>query len=263
MNSAAHSAGGTEALIELAGALADAARAVILPFYTSGLAFEDKADQSPVTQADRDAEAAMRRLIGAHAPAHGIIGEEYGTENADAEFVWVLDPIDGTKAFITGRPLFGTLIALFYQGRPLIGVMDTPALDQRWIGAPGQPSTCNGEALKTRACPDLSRAWLLTTSPQMHEGLNFGRFETLRHACLHAVYGGDCHAYGTLCRGRADVVCESSMQVYDYAALVPIVEGAGGRISDWQGQPLSLMSDGTVLAAGDPSAHEKAVALLA
>ena len=232
--------------------MAARAREIVLRHYAAAPDVEDKADQSPVTKTDRECEAAMREMIAARFPDHGIYGEEYGAENTDAEFVWVLDPIDGTKSFITGKPLFGTLIGLMRGGAPFLGVMDNPALDEVWTGVSGRAATRNGQPIKSRACADLAASWLFTTSPQMHLGLNFGRFEDLRRQCRHTIYGGDCYSYGMLARGRADLVCDSSMQPYDYIALVPIVEAAGGRMTDWSGRPLGLNGDGTVIAAGDP-----------
>ena len=252
----------TAQCLALAMDMAARARDIVLGHYGTAPDVEDKADLSPVTIADRECEAAMRDMIAAAFPGHGIFGEEFGAENADAEFVWVLDPIDGTKAFITGKPLFGTLIGLLKHGAPYLGVMDNPALDEVWAGAPGLGATRNGAPVRCRPCPDLASAWLYTTSPQMHQGLNFGHFENLRHGCRHALYGGDCYSYGTLARGRADLVCDSSMQPYDYVALVPIVEGAGGRMTDWAGGTLGLTGDGTVIASGDAALHEQAVAAL-
>jgi len=252
----------TEDCLALALAMAARARGIVLRHYAEPPEVEDKADLSPVTKADRECEAALREMIGARFPGHGIFGEEFGAENAEAEFVWVLDPIDGTKAFITGKPLFGTLIGLLRNGVPFLGVMDNPVLDEVWAGAPGLGARRNGEPVRCRPCPELSRAWLYTTSPQMHQGLDFGSFEDLRHQCRHAVYGGDCYSYGQLARGRADLVCDSSMQPYDYVALVPIVEGAGGRMTDWAGRTLGLKGDGTVIAAGDPRALDLALAAL-
>ncbi|MEQ8226964.1 MAG: histidinol-phosphatase [Rhodospirillales bacterium] len=249
----------TDDCLALAMDMAARARSIVMRHYDAALEIEDKADLSPVTQADRECEAALRDMIAAKFPDHGIYGEEFGAQNTDAEFVWVLDPIDGTKAFITGKPLFGTLIGLLRDGKSYLGVMDNPALDEVWAGAPGLGATRNGMPLQTRSCPDLAGAWLYTTSPQMHQGLNFGRFEDLRRQSKHAVYGGDCYSYGQLARGRADLVCDSSMEPYDYVALVPIVEGAGGRMTDWAGKPLGLDGDGTVIAAGDALSHAAAV----
>ena len=248
--------------LDLAMEMAARAREIVLRQYDAAPDVEDKADQSPVTKTDRECEALMRDMIAARFPDHGIYGEEYGAENTDAEFVWVLDPIDGTKSFISGKPLFGTLIGLMQGGAPLLGVMDNPALDEVWTGSPGRGATRNGQPINSRACADLASAWLFSTSPQMHQGLNFGHFENLRHNCRHTIFGGDCYSYGMLARGRAGLVCDSTMQPYDYVALVPIVEAAGGRMTDWSGRPPCLDGDGTVIAAGDPRLIELAARAL-
>ena len=250
-------------LVKLAVKLANAVQPIALKYFRSDLAVHSKRDLSPVTIADKEAEAAMRALIQKTFPAHGIFGEEHGSYQTDAEYVWVLDPIDGTQAFVTGKPIFGTLIALLRNGDPILGVMDMPALQERWVGAIGRPTTFNGQPVKTRAGADLSRAWLYATSPQMFPGSDFEAFERLRRSCRRAIYGAECEAYGLLANGTVDLVCESTMQPYDYCALVPIVTGAGGVITDWQGQPLGLQSDGRVLAAGDARMHAAAMTILA
>lgn len=247
----------------LAQDLADAARPVVLRHFRSGVDFEIKADTTPVTMADREAEAAMRRMIEAACPDHGILGEEHGAKATDAAFVWVLDPIDGTKSFVTGKPLFGTLIALLHQGRPVVGVIDMPALDERWVGVAGRPTLYNGKPARVRGCDRLAAAWLYATSPQMFEGADALAFDRLRANCYAAVYGADCYAYGLLSCGWVDLVCEASTQPYDYCALVPVIEGAGGTITDWQGKPLGLSSDGRILAAGDLALHAAAQRALA
>jgi inositol-phosphate phosphatase/L-galactose 1-phosphate phosphatase/histidinol-phosphatase len=252
----------TGAFVELAERMADAVRPIVLECFREGVAFDVKDDRSPVTQADRDAEETMRRLIAERFPGHGILGEEFGPSHADADYVWVLDPIDGTKSFITGKPLFGTLIALVYRDRPVVGVIDMPALDERWTGAKGRATTWNGRAVRVRPCPALDGAWLYATSPQMFEGDDDRAFTRLRGDCYATVFGADCYAYGLLARGRVDIVCEASLKAYDYCAVVPVVEGAGGMITDWQGRPLGLASDGRVVAAGDPSSHAAARAAL-
>ncbi len=257
--------GGTDdvtAFLDLAGRLADAAAPVAMKYFRSGVAADAKADDSPVTVADREAEAVMRGFIADVYPEHGIVGEEHGTENADAEYVWVLDPIDGTQSFVTGKPLFGTLIALLHEGRAVLGLMDMPALGERWIGVAGQPTTFNGRGVAVRQCPGLEDAWLYATSPHMFTETHFPRFEVLRRNAKRTVYGAECMAYGLLANGYVDIVCEDTMEPYDYAALVPIVEGAGGVMTDWQGAPLGLQSDGTVLAVGDPALHAKLVKVL-
>jgi histidinol phosphatase-like enzyme (inositol monophosphatase family) len=196
-------------------------------------------------------------------PDHGLIGEEFPAERADAEFVWVFDPIDGTKSFITGRPLFGTLIALCRAGRPILGVVDHPALNERWIGAAGHPTRNNGTVVKTRACPSLDRAALFASSPHLFEdGHGEAGFTRVRRGAKLVQYGSDCYHYGLVASGHGDLAIEARMAIYDYLAAVPVVEGAGGRVTDWQGQPLTLASGDRVVAAGDPALHQQALALL-
>jgi inositol-phosphate phosphatase / L-galactose 1-phosphate phosphatase / histidinol-phosphatase len=248
--------------IDLAGRLADISGPIIARYFRSGIAIADKADASPVTAADREAEAAIRAVLEAECPEHGILGEEHGGQNLDAEFVWVLDPIDGTKAFVTGKPLFGTLIALCQNGSPVLGVIDQPILKERWIGAIGHPTTYNDEVISTRSGVDLGDAWLYATSPSMFKGTNENAFNRLAEEVKFPLFGGDCYAYGLLASGFTDIVCEATMQPYDYCALVPVVEGAGGKMSDWAGAPLTMSSDGTVLAAGDTALHQAAIDIL-
>jgi histidinol phosphatase-like enzyme (inositol monophosphatase family) len=242
--------------IELARRLADAAGAAIRPFFRARFAMESKADDSPVTQADRAAEAAMRTILEAERPGDGIVGEEYGNVREGAERQWVLDPIDGTRSFIAGRPIFGTLIALMEGGRPVIGVIDQPIAGERWIGARYQPTTFNGAPVTTRACTALAEAYLATTGPTYFAEDGLTRFDQVRLAAKGALYGGDCYNYALLASGHIDLVIESGLKLYDFAALVPVVEGAGGRMCDWYGARLGADSDGHVVAAGDPSLIE-------
>ena len=253
--------------IELAGVLAEAARGVARRYFRQGLAVEDKADESPVTRADREAEAAMRKLIGEAFPDHGIIGEEYGSENPEADYLWVLDPIDGTKRFITGNPLFGSLIALLYRKQPVLGVIDMPILGERWLGAAGRPTLFTDaqgtRPAEVRPCAGVGLATILATAPEMFQGGNEAPFRRLREAAKLTLYGGDCFNYGLLASGFADLVVEADLAPYDYLAHAPVIIGAGGIMTDWQGAALSLESDGRVLCAGDPACHAAAVALLA
>ena len=242
--------------------MADAVRPVSMSYFRSGLGIDSKADDSPVTIADKEAETVLREMIEAAFPDHGIIGEEHGVKNTDAEFVWVLDPIDGTQAFATGKPLFGTLIALLYEGQPQIGIIDMPALDERWVGVRGKTTLFKGKPASTRPCANLSDAWLYSTSPQMFISERFDNFENLRVSCRRAVYGAECQAYGLMSSGWVDVVCEDTLEPFDYAALIPIIEGAGGVITDWQGKKLTTQSEGHVIAVGDPTLHEKALKAL-
>ena len=176
----------------------------------------------------------------------------------------MLDPIDGTKSFVTGKPLFGTLIALLKNDKPILGIIDHPALKERFVGAAGRPSTWNGKPIRVRPCPKIADAWLYATTPEMfrpgEETDGFGRLKT---KVKHPVYGAECYAYGLLSAGLVDIVCEATMKPVDYCAVVPVVQGAGGVITDWQGRPLGLRSTGQVLAAGDGAVHKAAMAALA
>jgi len=252
----------TDPFLALAVDLADAAGAAIRPHFRQNLTVDDKPDLSPVTVADRAAEAAMRRLIAVRFPEHGIIGEEFGPERADAEFVWVLDPIDGTKSFISGVPLFGTLIALAQRGRPILGIIDQPISRERWIGVAGRATTFNGAPIRCRACPALTTATVFATSPDMFRGGDADSFARVAAAAKLVRYGADCYAYGLVALGLIDLVIEASLKPYDFSAMLPIVTGAGGIASDWQGMPLTLASDGRVLVAGDHRAHAAALRLL-
>ena len=251
-----------DAFLAFALSLADAAGDVIRPYFRKPLAIRDKADLTPVTAADRVAEETMRALIEERFPEHGILGEEFGRVREDAEFVWSLDPIDGTKSFISGVPLFGTLIALTRGGRSILGVIDQPILRERWVGAVGRPTTLNGAAIRCRACPVLAAATLFATTPDMFKGEDAASFARVSDKVKLTRFGADCYAYGLVATGFVDLVLEASLEPYDFCAMVPIVEGAGGVATDWRGANLDLASDGRILIAGDRRAHEAALALL-
>jgi myo-inositol-1(or 4)-monophosphatase len=253
-----------DALVAGAEAAADVAGAVIRPFFRAGLAAELKDDRSPVTIADRTAEQAMRAVLAERFPTHGILGEEFGATRPDARLRWVLDPIDGTRAFITGRPVFGTLVGLLDGDRPIIGLIDQPVTGERWIGAPGRPTTFRGRFgghAGCRPCASLAQAELSCTSPEML-GPAEPRWRQLADAVRRTSWGGDCYAYGLLALGQIDIVAECDMRLWDWAALVPVIEGAGGRVTDWQGNMLHPGSQGDVLAIGNPGLLAAAVALL-
>lgn len=234
--------------------MADAAGEVILKYFRRSFDVEDKADTSPVTQADKNSETVMRDLIEQYFPYDGIIGEEFGEKNKDAEFVWVLDPIDGTKSFISGVPLFGTLIALLYRGKPVLGLINQPYTKERWIGVQGKPTVFNGVTVKTRPCADLSRATLLSTADKQMfaDEKDKYSFKQLLNKVKTARFSTDCYGYALLSMGSADIVCEADMKLYDYAALIPIVCGAGGVMTNWRGDDLFETNDTRILAAGDP-----------
>ncbi len=257
-----------KAMIDLALRLADASGPVILDYFRTDFAVERKDDASPVTRADREAEDALRRLLAAEAPGHGILGEEHGGERLDAEYVWVLDPIDGTRAFVNGIPLFGTLIALARNGKPVLGVIDHPALGERWLGVAGAPTRHwgrgdEGAPVKARACAELGDAMMCTTSPEMFAAGELTRYRKVQAAVRDTRFGTDCYAYAMIASGQTDLAVEAGMKPYDYLAHAVVVAGAGGVITDWQGDPLTLASPGSVAAAGDARVHAAALALLA
>jgi histidinol phosphatase-like enzyme (inositol monophosphatase family) len=239
--------------IDFAQRLADAAGAAIRPYFRAECGLETKPDRSPVTLADRAGERAMRELIADERPDDAIVGEEFGIHPGTSDRSWVLDPIDGTRAFISGRPIFGALIALTIDGWPVLGVIDQPVLGERWLGVIGKGTTFNGGPATTRACRNLSDALLATTSPALFDDGQLHAFEHLDARVRSVVLGGDCYNYACLASGHLDVVVEAGLKLHDFAALVPVIEGAGGRMCDWHGDPLTADSKGEVIAAGDPA----------
>ena len=290
-----------ESYVDLAHQLADAAATVTRKYFRSPFDVETKADASPVTiagesssvfasvsvdisscsPADKESETAMREILRRAVPHHACFGEEHGLDfgSGDGQYMWVLDPIDGTKSFITGKPLFGTLISLLHDGVPILGIIDQPILKERWLGVAGRSSTLNGKEIKTRACKEMKLAYLYATTPHMFSGKTEASFNKVRDQVKIPMYGCDCYAYGLLSAGLCDLVIEADLKPYDYMALVPIIKGAGGEVTDWRGNELvwkpsrsAASKDmgeliggwpGEVCAAGDPLLHKKAIELLA
>jgi inositol-phosphate phosphatase/L-galactose 1-phosphate phosphatase/histidinol-phosphatase len=248
--------------VRLSAQLADTARGIARRYFRQPLVVERKVDHSPVTLADRSIETEMRRMIRAAFPGHGIQGEEFAAEPG-GEFTWVLDPIDGTKSYISGFPLFGSLIALRYGDRAVLGVIEAPALNERWVGCEGQPTTFNGRAAGTSTCCELAAACVYTTTTESFSADERRRFDALSAQCALRRFGGDCYLYGMLASGYCDLVIEVALKPHDYLALIPVVEGAGGRISDWHGAPLRAGSEGRVLAAATEPLWRQAIAALA
>ena len=244
--------------LSFAESLADSVRPLALKHFRTPLDVMSKLDESPVTIVDRAIEAAMRTSIEARFPSHGIVGEEMETKPGDA-ITWIIDPIDGTKSFITGFPLFGTLIAVLRDDRPLCSLIDIPALGERWTARPGITSFGSRTA-SSSGCKELAQARFYTTSPDMFTGRDDECFKRVSRAAKLRRFGGDCYMYGLLASGHCDLVLETGLRPYDYMPLMPIVTGAGGCITDWQGQPLTMHSDGRVLASATPALHAQALA---
>jgi myo-inositol-1(or 4)-monophosphatase len=246
--------------------LTTAAGEAVLPFFRTAIGIENKKGKGgfdPVTAADRAGEAAMRQIIKANFPSHGVIGEEFGSENENAEYVWVLDPIDGTRSFITGLPSWGTLIGLLRQGNPVYGVMSQPFIKERFLGD-GASACCRnlqGERLlRTRSCASLDEAVMCSTSPRLFSAEELPAFEALEQVVRLTRFGGDCYSYCMLAAGHVDIVVEAGLAPYDIMPLIPIVEGAGGIVTSWDGGLATL--GGRVIAAGDKNLHAKAIEFL-
>ena len=257
-----------ESLLALAHDMADRSRAVILPHFRQPMDVADKGGAGvfdPVTQADRAAEHAIAQLIRDRAPDHGLVGEEFGQERPDAPFQWVVDPIDGTRSFITGTPLWGTLIGLLHAGEPVLGLMDQPFTRERFWSEQREAYTQTGDGkpqrIQTRPCARVADALMMTTSPELFAaGAEAEGFDRVRRAARMTRYGGDCYAYCLLASGFVDLVIEAGLKSYDVVALIPIVERAGGRMTTWDGRP--AVDGGRIVASGDPVLHDKVLELL-
>ncbi len=252
--------------------LARASGEAILPFFRTAIGAQDKSRGGvfdPVTEADRAAETVMRRMINASFPTHGVIGEEFGSQRAESEYVWVLDPIDGTKSFISGIPVWGTLIGLQHNGRPCYGMMNQPFTREKFFGdgtsatwrGPGPNGAPAERRLHARPCASLAQATLMTTHPGLLAPGTLEPFRRVEDKVRLSRYGCDCYAYCMLAAGHVDLVIESGLNAYDIVALVPVVEGAGGIITTWDGG--SAASGGAIIASGDRRVHEEALKLLA
>ena len=252
-------------LVEFAHRLADAAGEIIRPGARSRRVVHRKVDASPVTEIDRAVEMRLREMIAARYPDHGVVGEEFGDDRGDAEHVWVLDPVDGTKAFIAGLPVFGTLIGLARNGRPVLGIVDQPVMRERWTGIDGDGTRRNGERVHAHACDRLSDALVCTTSHEYYEGEDAHACRRIVSGSRWMVYGGNCLAFVQVACGFVDVALEAKVGVYDYCALVPVVENAGGVMTGWRGEALTLepAPGGRILASGNRTVHEAAMACLA
>ena len=252
----------TSPVTRFAERLADESREILLEVAGQTPDVEIKADDSYVTKTDKRIETRLREIIDAEYPEHGVLGEEHGARDLDAEYVWVLDPIDGTAPFIAGIPVYGTLIGLARAGRPWLGVIDHPASSDRWVGVSGEWATFNGTPVKTRSCSNLGTALMTNSNPDYFEDSQKVAFHALRERVHYTQYGGSCYAYGVLASGRTDLAVDGGLDPFDIFAPAAVIEGAGGVITDWSGERFTLDWRGLVLAAGDPGRHEEALALL-
>jgi histidinol phosphatase-like enzyme (inositol monophosphatase family) len=253
----------TDELVAFAEFLADEARSILREANAAPTDIQYKADASPVTDLDRRIEAHIRTFIDERYPQHGILGEEHGSRDLDADLVWVLDPIDGTAPFIAGIPVYGTLIGLARQGRPFIGVIDHPATDDRWVGVAGRFARHNGRPARTRRCELLEDAFVTNSNPDYFDADEMRAFTALKSRVRYVQYGGSCYAYAMLASGRTDIGLDAKFDPFDVFAPAAVIEGAGGIVTDWSGKAIDLEWRGQILAAGCAEMHEQAIAILA
>lgn len=247
----------------LAQAMAEAVRPVIRRHFRTRIAVDTKGDASPVTIADREAEQLMRGMITAHFPGHGIRGEEFGLYQADAAWVWVLDPIDGTKSFVSGSLAFGTQIALLDHGQPVLGLIDQPITGERWLGQADAPTLFNGAAIRTSDTATLAEAVVYTSAPDHFDTQQRARYDRLTQRARFSRASHDCYAAGLLALGTVDLLLEGNVHDYDILPQLPIIQGAGGIVTDWNGRPLAdAQRFDTVLMAANATLHSAALAVL-
>jgi inositol-phosphate phosphatase / L-galactose 1-phosphate phosphatase / histidinol-phosphatase len=249
-------------ILEFMHILADRSGELLRKFFRQPLHIDIKTDASPVTEADRQVEAMLRTMIGNRFPAHGVRGEEYPDTDVNHLEQWILDPLDGTRSFIAGLPLFTTLIAYSNNQKLIVGMIDQPVLKERWTGGVGQQTTLNGQAVQPSSCQSLSKAIVGTTSTTYFNAIQAQAFERINQRAANVILGGDAYLYAMLASGNIDVVIDTGLKLYDFCAVVPIVTGAGAIITDWNGQNITLASDGTLVAAATQHLHNEIMELL-
>ncbi len=248
--------------VDFANLLAERATDLSMQYFRKKLDIENKEDESPVTIADKNTEEAIRDKIRKVYPSHGILGEEYENENLDSEFIWVIDPIDGTRSYIAGHRDFGNLISLLYKNEPVIGIINCPAHKERWIGIKDKKTTCNGIEVLTSGIDKVADAYLFSSGIYFHEPILKEGFEIIKEKSKYFRLGGDCYMYGMLASGFIDIVIEDTLKAHDYMALVNVVEGAGGKITDKYGKPVTLKSDGSLVASSSAFLHDEILGII-
>ena len=248
--------------ISFANILADESAKVIMEYFRQTLTIEKKNDDTPVTIADKKSELKIRELINKSYPSHGILAEEFDNTNLDSEYIWVIDPIDGTRSFIAGHKDFGTLIALLYKKKPVLGIINCPAHSERWVGIENQITTLNGKKIKTSQKKSIEDCYTITTGLYLEDEIFRNAFENIIKKSKDYILRGDCYMYGMLSSGLVDIVFEDTLKAHDYMALVPVIQGAGGVISDKFNNPITLDSDGSVLATANSLIHKQAINII-
>ena len=248
--------------VKFANFLADESSIIINKYFRTKININKKKDSTPVTIADQNTELKIRELISSKYPSHGILGEEYEQINTKAEFMWVIDPIDGTRSFIAGHKDFGTLIALLHNNKPILGIINCPAHNERWVGIKDHHTTCNNKKVNTSSIKKIEDSYLFTSGEFFYEPFLKKGFEKIKEQSKYFRYGGDCYMYGMLASGLIDVVIEDTLKAHDYMALVNIIEGAGGKITDKFGKNVSIESDGSLVASCNPNIHQELISII-
>tara|TARA_B110000263_G_C15300768_1_gene507865 strand:- start:42 stop:818 length:777 start_codon:yes stop_codon:yes gene_type:complete len=251
-----------EELLLFSHQLADESAEVIKKYFRKSLHIDDKDDESPVTIADKDTELKIRELIESKYPNHSILGEEFNNKNTDSEYLWVIDPIDGTRSFIAGHKDFGTLIALLHNEEPIIGIINCPMHNERWVGVKGRTSLFNGKKIQTSTVKDLKNSYVCSSGLYLENNHFREGFEKIIKQSRYHRFGGDCYMYGMAASGLIDIVIEDTLKAHDYMALIPIIEGAGGKITDKYGKSIDLNSNGSVLVSANEELHHQLINII-
>ncbi len=249
-------------LIKLANKCADASGKIIKKYFRKKIKINLKKDNTPFTKADIEAEKIIRELILKQEPNCGFVGEETGSINMNREYCWVVDPLDGTKSFITGKPSFGTLIGLLKNNKPVLGILNQPILNERWVGIAGVETKYNNKKVRVRKCKRIEGAKMYATSPMMFQGRNKKIYKNVRAKIGECLFGADCYSHGLMSLGFVDVILEANLKPWDYIASASIISGAGGKITDWNDNDLNLQSDGRILATGDSNIHKQIIKII-
>ena len=250
-------------LVLFANYLGDESAKIIKQYFRKSISIESKIDESPVTIADQNTELKIRDLILNKYPHHGILGEEFEGKDLESEYLWVIDPIDGTRSFIAGHKDFGTLIALLHNKKPIIGIINCPMHNERWVGVNGKYTTMNGNKVETSSKQNLNESYLSSTGLYMFENDSFKKgFEKIIDKTKYHRFGGDCYNYGMVASGYIDVVIENMLKTHDYMALIPVIEGAGGKITDKFGKTITLDSDGSVIVSANKKLHSQIIDII-
>jgi len=242
--------------------LADESEKIIKKYFRTSIDVDSKEDQSPVTIADKEVELKIREIIKNHYPEHGILGEEFDQTNIESEYIWVIDPIDGTRSFIAGHKDFGTLIALVYNNKPIVGIINCPMHNERWVGIINKETTMNNKVVKTSKTTVINESYFCTSGLYLEDDHFKKSCDKIINKSKYYRLGGDCYMYGMIASGLIEIVLEDTLKTHDYMALIPVIEGAGGVVTDKYGSPVTINSDGSIVASANKSLHNQIINII-